>query len=222
MYGLGMAKGLLVTLKNLTKKPFTVQYPEERVKQHPRFPGRGVCLVRGALYPVALPAPSIALWGSSRLKPVPARPTPKRATSTAWKCSTFRFPGACSAGCVWKPAPMMPCSWGAASSRAATAGKKWLSALMTCARPTRTPAPSSAPQLEERNYDPRSGKPLDWREVGRESWPWHLKEKAGMRLTRPALPGDSEVSPDESSEDPAQAPGTDQDLLNGSPKGNAS
>ena len=39
MYGINMAKGLLVTLKNLTKKPFTVQYPEERVKQHPRFRG---------------------------------------------------------------------------------------------------------------------------------------------------------------------------------------
>ena len=39
MYGINMAKGLLVTLKNLTKKPFTVQYPEERVKQNPRFRG---------------------------------------------------------------------------------------------------------------------------------------------------------------------------------------
>ena len=39
MYGVAMAKGLLVTLKNLTKKPFTIQYPEERVKQHPRFRG---------------------------------------------------------------------------------------------------------------------------------------------------------------------------------------
>ena len=39
MYGLEMAKGLMVTLKNMTKKPFTVQYPEERLKQHPRFRG---------------------------------------------------------------------------------------------------------------------------------------------------------------------------------------
>ena len=39
MYGIAMAKGLLVTLKNMTKKPFTVQYPEERLKQHPRFRG---------------------------------------------------------------------------------------------------------------------------------------------------------------------------------------
>ena len=39
MYGLAMAKGLMVTLKNLAKKPTTVQYPEERAKQHPRFRG---------------------------------------------------------------------------------------------------------------------------------------------------------------------------------------
>ena len=39
MYGLAMARGMLVTLKNFAKKPFTVQYPEERVKQHPRFRG---------------------------------------------------------------------------------------------------------------------------------------------------------------------------------------
>ena len=45
------------------------------------------------------------------------------------------------------------------------------------------------PQLESANYDPRAGKPLDWKDVGRESWDWHLGEKAGMRLSRPALPG---------------------------------
>jgi NADH-quinone oxidoreductase subunit I len=30
MYGLGLAKGLGVTLKNLLRKPVTIQYPEER------------------------------------------------------------------------------------------------------------------------------------------------------------------------------------------------
>jgi formate hydrogenlyase subunit 6/NADH:ubiquinone oxidoreductase subunit I len=39
MYGINLVKGLMVTMKNLTKRPFTVQYPEERVKQHPRFRG---------------------------------------------------------------------------------------------------------------------------------------------------------------------------------------
>jgi len=39
MYGLGIAKGLMVTLKNLMRKPATVQYPEEALPQHPRFRG---------------------------------------------------------------------------------------------------------------------------------------------------------------------------------------
>ena len=39
MYGLGLMKGLAVTMRNLFRTPFTVQYPEERLKQHPRFRG---------------------------------------------------------------------------------------------------------------------------------------------------------------------------------------
>ena len=40
MYGIGIAKGLLVTLKNLFRTPSTVQYPEERAEQHSRFRGQ--------------------------------------------------------------------------------------------------------------------------------------------------------------------------------------
>ncbi len=39
MYGLGLALGLLVTLKNLARKPFTFKYPEQRLNQHSRFRG---------------------------------------------------------------------------------------------------------------------------------------------------------------------------------------
>jgi NADH-quinone oxidoreductase chain I len=39
MYGLGLLKGLGVTMRNFVRKPFTVQYPEERLPQHPRFRG---------------------------------------------------------------------------------------------------------------------------------------------------------------------------------------
>ena len=40
MYGIGMAKGFGVTLRNLFRKPVTVQYPEERSQQHARFRGQ--------------------------------------------------------------------------------------------------------------------------------------------------------------------------------------
>jgi NADH-quinone oxidoreductase subunit I len=39
MYGLGLLKGLAVTIKYAFKKPFTVQYPEVRIKTQPRYRG---------------------------------------------------------------------------------------------------------------------------------------------------------------------------------------
>ena len=39
MYGMGLVKGLAVTIKYAFKKPFTVQYPEVRMKTQPRFRG---------------------------------------------------------------------------------------------------------------------------------------------------------------------------------------
>ena len=39
MYGLGIVKGLFVTLKNFVRKPATISYPEQRAPQHSRFRG---------------------------------------------------------------------------------------------------------------------------------------------------------------------------------------
>ncbi len=39
MYGFGIAKGFGVTLRNFFRRPTTIQYPEQRVAQHPRFRG---------------------------------------------------------------------------------------------------------------------------------------------------------------------------------------
>ena len=47
------------------------------------------------------------------------------------------------------------------------------------------------PQLEGQDYDPRSGRPLDWREVGRESWQWHQREKAGDAHQPPPRAGEA-------------------------------
>jgi len=39
MYGLGIMSGMLITLKNLFRKPFTIQYPEEEIPRASRFRG---------------------------------------------------------------------------------------------------------------------------------------------------------------------------------------
>ncbi|MQG20760.1 MAG: NADH-quinone oxidoreductase subunit I [SAR202 cluster bacterium] len=38
-YGLGALKGLIVTLRYLFRKPFTVEYPDEKLVPNPRFRG---------------------------------------------------------------------------------------------------------------------------------------------------------------------------------------
>ena len=40
MLGSGLARSFAVTLRNLIRRPFTIQYPEQRVRQHPRFRGQ--------------------------------------------------------------------------------------------------------------------------------------------------------------------------------------
>jgi len=40
MFGMGIVKGLVVTARNAFRKPFTVQYPEERLAQSSRFRGQ--------------------------------------------------------------------------------------------------------------------------------------------------------------------------------------
>ena len=40
MYGIGMAKGFGVTLRNFLRKPSTIQYPEEQVPQPPKHSQR--------------------------------------------------------------------------------------------------------------------------------------------------------------------------------------
>ena len=40
MYGLGIVKGMIVTLRNFLRGPITVQYPDERLETFPRFRGQ--------------------------------------------------------------------------------------------------------------------------------------------------------------------------------------
>jgi NADH-quinone oxidoreductase subunit I len=40
MYGEGLLRGLVVTLRNFIRRPVTISYPEQRVPQHSRFRGQ--------------------------------------------------------------------------------------------------------------------------------------------------------------------------------------
>ena len=61
------------------------------------------------------------------------------------------------------------------------------------------------PQLESAGYDPRAGRPLGWKEVGRESWSWQQREKSGMRakLHTELNPAPSDAATSDPTSDPS-------------------
>ena len=124
MYGLDMVKGLLVTLKNFTKKPFTTQYPEERLRQHPRFRGEEFAWYEERCTGCASCAKYCPLGIIEIVTSVSGSALP-RGTSTGWRSSTSTSGGVCSAACALKPVPTTPCSWAAASKGANTCATTW-------------------------------------------------------------------------------------------------
>ncbi len=190
MYGLGMAKGLLVTLKNLTKKPFTVQYPEERLKQHPRFRGEEFVWYEERCTGCASCAKYCPL-GIIKIETSPSETNVSKGDK--YRLETFdiqifrcMFCGLCVEACPYDALFM-----GSGFEQGQYSRKEMVITIDQLRESSKTPSTFFRPQLESDNYNPHSGKPLDWREVGRESWPWRVNQKAGMRLERPALPGDN-------------------------------
>ena len=193
MFGLSMASGLLVTLKNLTKRPFTVQYPEERVKQHPRFRGEEFVWYEERCTGCASCAKYCPL-GIIKIETSPSETLPQKGDKyrlEVFDIQIFRcmFCGLCVEACPYDALHM-----GSGFEQGRYSRKEMVIDIDHLRHADKKPSTFFRPQLESANYDPRAGKPLDWKDVGRESWNWHLKEKAGMRISRP-VPVDDEESP---------------------------
>jgi NADH-quinone oxidoreductase subunit I len=182
MYGAGLARGLLVTLKNLTRKPFTVQYPEQRVAQHPRFRGEEFVWYEERCTGCASCAKYCPL-GIIKIVTSPSGTAP--AQGDKYKLEVFdielqrcMFCGLCVEACPYDALFM-----GSGFEQGQYSRKNMFIHIDQLRQSEKHPSTWFRPQLERSGYDPRGGRPLDWREVGRESWRWHQQEKAGMRLT---------------------------------------
>ena len=189
MYGLALVKGLMVTLKNLTKKPFTVQYPEERLKQHPRFRGEEFVWYEERCTGCASCAKYCPL-GIIKIVTSPSETAP--AEGDKYRLEVFdisiqrcMFCGLCVEACPYDALFM-----GSGFEQGRYSRKDMVITIDELRQADKHPSTFYRPQLEGQDYDPRSGRPLDWREVGRESWQWHQREKAGMRISRRPVPGE--------------------------------
>ncbi len=182
MYGLKMIKGLYVTLKNLTKKPFTVQYPEERLSQHSRFRGEEFVWYEERCTGCASCAKYCPL-GIIKIETSPSETAPMEGDKyrlELFDIQIFRcmFCGLCVEACPYDALFM-----GSGFEQGNYSRKEMVIGLDQLREAEKRPSSFFRPQLEGAGYDPHAGQPLGWKEAGRESWRWHRQEKAGMRFT---------------------------------------
>jgi NADH-quinone oxidoreductase subunit I len=193
MYGLEMAKGLLVTLKNMTKKPFTVQYPEERLKQYPRFRGEEFVWYEERCTGCASCAKYCPL-GIIKIVTSPSDTAPKQGDKYRLEVFDIEIQRCMFCGLCVEACPYDCLFMGSGFEQGKYSRKDMVIHIDQLRTADKHPSTYFRPQLETMGYDPRAGRPLDWREVGRESWRWHRREKAGMRLEH--LPEPQPQSPD--------------------------
>ncbi len=198
MYGTEMVRGLLVTLRNLVKKPFTVQYPEERLKQHPRFRGEEFVWYEERCTGCASCAKYCPL-GIIKIVTSPSETAPKQGDKYLLEVFDIEIARCMFCGLCVEACPYDALFMGSGFEQGRYSRKGMMIGLDELRSAEKRPSNFFRPQLENAGYDPRGGQPLDWKQVGRESWPWHQREKAGMRLT--GTPAEGERPADSSQAD---------------------
>ena len=181
MYGLGLGKGLLVTLRNALRRPFTVQYPEERVVQHPRFRGEEFAWYEERCTGCASCAKYCPL-GIIKIVTGPSGTAPQ--DGDKYEIQTFdidigrcMFCGLCVEAC-----PYDALFLGSGFERGTYQRRNLVLNVDALRNAEKRPSTWFRPQLENSGYNPHKGTPLPWVDAGRESWTWKGETSAGQRL----------------------------------------
>lgn len=181
MYGLGLAKGLVVTMKNFFRTPFTVQYPEQRLTQHPRFRGEEFAWYEERCTGCASCAKYCPL-GIIRIVTSPSETAIPQGDK--YKLEVFdidigrcMFCGLCVEACPYDALFM-----GSGFERGRYVRNELVIPIEELRQADKRPSTWFRPQLEGAGYNPHDAEPLMWKEVGREQWRWHRKEKSGARM----------------------------------------
>ena len=174
MYGAGILKGLSVTLRNLGRKPFTVQYPEEKAEQHSRFRGQEFTWYEDRCTGCASCAKYCPL-GIIRIVTDPNGGNEQDGGS--YRVDTFDID---QARCMYCGLCVEACPYDAlhmgSNFEAARYQRQDLVITMDVLK-EREKHPSTwfRPQLEREHLDPFKGESKEWESAGREPFFWHPK-----------------------------------------------
>lgn len=181
MYGLGLVKGLVVTIRNFVRPPFTIQYPEERVPQHPRFRGEEFAWYEERCTGCASCAKYCPL-GIIKIVTDPSNTAIQEGDK--YNIEVFdidigrcMFCGLCVEACPYDALFM-----GSGFERGRDQRSDLVISVDELRQAVKQPSTWFRPQLEADDYDPHKGGSMTWEQVGREKWLWHQQEKAGARF----------------------------------------
>jgi NADH-quinone oxidoreductase subunit I len=181
MYGLEMAKGLMVTLSNLLRKPFTVSYPEQRVRQHPRFRGEEFTWYEERCTGCASCAKYCPL-GIIKIVTSPSETAPLQGDKYLLETFDIELQRCMFCGLCVEACPYDALFMGSGFEEAQYRRTDLVISIDRLRQSEKKPSTWLRPQLEGMDYRPGESRPLGWRDVGREGWRWHQREKAGIRL----------------------------------------
>ena len=173
MYGTGIAKGFAVTLLNLFRKPFTIQYPEQRAQQHSRFRGQEFVWYEERCTGCAICAKYCPL-GIIRIVTDPDGGHEQEGGD--YKVDVFdidqarcMYCGLCVEACPYDALYM-----GTGFEAAQTRRQDLVITVDELKAREKHPSTWFRPQLERQAYDPYQ-ETVGWEQVGREDSYWHPK-----------------------------------------------
>ena len=180
MYGIGILRGLGVTLRNLVRRPFTIQYPEARVPQHPRFRGQEFTWYEQRCTGCASCAKYCPL-GIIRIVTDPDGGGRTGRRQLQGGCVRHRS-GALHVlrSGAWKRAPTTLCTWASGFEAARYSRADLVIDIDTLKEREKHPSTWFRPQLERAKADPHHDGSQEWESVGREPFLWHPKRPGQM------------------------------------------